>query len=186
MILNDPNGTYVAVTSENRLKTRSITESFDTHENFHGGKVWSVSFFDINPVGANDKFFYLENTGTKDLAISDVRMSCTTTTGRMYIKKVTGTPTFTAGADLTPISRNLSKSPNLTATVKSDTDITGLTDDGTIFHMELDTVDKLFHLSTSSLIIVGPGKAVALEWAAATGEVSGVVSVMELPDQDDV
>ena len=186
MIFNDPNGTYVGVTDENRLKTRAVTELLDTHENHHEGKVWSLPFFDIDPVGANDKFFYITNTGSKDIAISDVRVSCGTTTGRMYIKRVTGTPSFTAGADITPVTRNLSKSPNLSATVKSDTDTTGLTDDGTIFYLELDTVDKLFHLKTSSLMIIGPGKAIALEWVEATGTVSGIVSVVELPDASEI
>jgi len=186
MIFNDPNGTYVGVTDQNRMKARAVTELFDAHENHHHGTVWSLPFFDIDPVGANDKFFYITNTGTRDIAISDVRVSCGTTTGRMYIKKVAGTPSFTAGADITPVTRNTSKSPNLSATAKSDTDITGLTDDGTIFFLELDTVDKLFHLKTSSLIIISPGKAAALEWVAATGTVSGIVSVIELPDADDV
>jgi len=186
MQIDDPNGPYAGVTKENRLKTRSVGELFDAHENHHHGTVWSLPFFDIDPVGANDKFFYITNTGTKDIAISDARVSCGTTTGRMYIKKVTGTPTFTAGADITPVTRNTVKSPNLGATVKSDTDTTGLTDDGTIFFLELDTVDKLFHLKTSSLIIISPGKAVALEWVAATGTVSGIVSVIELPNADEI
>lgn len=159
-----------------------IFETFEAHQNHQYGTTWSLPFFDINPVGANDKFFYIENTGTKDIAISDIRVSCATTTGRMYIKEVSGTPTFTAGADITPVGRNLDVSPTLSATVKTDTDTTGLTDEGTLFFMELDTVDELFSLMTNSYIIINQGKAVAFEWAPATGTISGIVSVIELPD----
>ena len=185
MIFNDPNGTFVGVTDENRAKVSAISEPLDMHVNHHLGKVWSYSFFDIDPVGAGDYFFYIKNTGTAELAITDFRLSCGTTASRVYIKSVSGTPTFTAGADLSPVSRNLSKSAVPDATCKSDTDVTGLTDDGTIFHMELDAVDKLFHLSTSSKIIIPQGKSIALQFAAATGTVSGVVSVFEIPSAED-
>jgi hypothetical protein len=184
MIINDPNGTPLGVTAGNRGKVSSVSEPMDMRINHVDGKVWSYSFFDIDPVGANDYFFYLKNTGTAELAVTDFRLSCGTTASRVYVKAVSGTPTFTAGADITPVSRNLSKSAVPDATCKSDTDITGLTDDGTVFHMELDAVDKLFHLSTSSKIIIPQGKSIALQFAAATGTVSGVVSVIAISSPD--
>ena len=48
--------------------------------------------------------------------------------------------------------------------------------------MELDTVDELFSLMTNSYIIINQGKAMAFEWGPATGTISGIVSVIELPD----
>lgn len=186
MIIHDPNGTYAGVTSENRLKSRAVTQKHDLYENHSEGKVWSIFFEDINPVGANDKFFYFKNTGNKDYALTDIRASCTTTTGRLYIKTVSGTPTFTAGTDLIPASRNAGKSPVIDATIKSDTDTTGLTDDGDMFYMELSAVSTLYHLNPSSNIIISPGKAIAFEWGPATGEVTATVSIIELPKTSDM
>lgn len=180
MMIQSPNGTYVDVTDENRIKGSSVSHVFDFHQNHHHGKAWSVFFEDINPAGANDKFFYFKNNSTVEYSITDIRASCATTTGRLYIKRVIGTPTFTAGADLTPASRNTALAPAMEATIKSDTDTTGLTDDGVLFYMDLDTVSKLYHLRTSSNIIVAPGKAIAFEWGPATGEVTAVVSFTEL------
>ena len=174
------------VTDEFRGKVSSIDQPVDMHTNHHHGKVWSLPFFDINPVGADDYFFYLKNTGSSDIAISDFRIAASTTASRIFIDVVSGTPSFTAGVDIVPVSRNLGKSPTMDATIKSDTDTTGLTNDGVLFFMDLDTVDNMFKLSTTSKIIIPQGKSIAMRFQEATGEVSGIVSAIELPDVDDL
>ena len=182
----DPNGPYAGVTSENRGKVSAVSESLDRHLNHNDGKVWSVSIFDINPVGDNDYFFYFKNTGSVDVAFTGIQASCTTTTGRLYIKAVSGVPAYTASADIVPVSRNLGKSPTLDAIAKSDTDITGLTDDGVLGYMELSVVNSAYQLGGASDAIIPQGKAVALQWVAATGEVSASLSFMELPSAGDL
>lgn len=184
MMINSPNGTYIDVTDENRMKVSAISSFLDFHTNRDNGEVWSVFMESINPVGANDKFFYFKNDGDADYAITDIRASAATTAGRLYVKKVIGTATFTAGVDLTPVSRNTGLSPTISATIKSDTDITGLTDDGVFFYQDLDTVGKMEHLRTSSNIIISPGKAIAFEWGPATGEVTALVSFIKLTPAD--
>ena len=179
-------GVPMDVTDEYRGKVSAIEQPVDQHVNHHTGKVWSVSFFDINPVGANDYFFYFKNTGSEEIAVSDFRMAASTTASRIFVDAVSGSPTFTAGADLTPVSRNLGKSPTMSATIKSDTNTTGLTNDGVLFFMELDTVDSMYKLSTSSKIILPQGKSIAMRFEAATGEISGVVSFIELPGADNL
>ena len=180
------NNNPMDVTSEHRGKVSSIDQPVDQHINHHTGKVWSVSFFDINPVGAGDYVFYFKNSGSAEIAISDFRMSASTTVSRIFIDAVSGTPSFAAGADLTPVSRNIGTSPTIDAIIKSDTDTTGLTNDGVLFFMDLDTVDKMFHLSTSSKIVIPQGKSIAIRFEAATGELSGTVSFIELPEADDL
>ena len=186
MIINDPSGFPMGVTSENRGKMSAVSESLDRHTNHHTGKVWSVSFFDINPAGANDYFFYLSNTGSADLSLTGIHASCTTATGRLYVKIVSGTPSYTASADVAPVSRNLGKSVTLSATAKTDADITGLSDDGILGYMELSVVNTQYDLAGDSDIVIPQGKAIALQWVAATGEVSASLSIMELPDIDDL
>lgn len=187
-VINDGDGQAAGVTKNHRLKTRAVVEAFDFHENHNNGTVWSLTTFDIDPTGANDTFFYFQNTSTFDYALTDFRASCKVATGMLKINAVSGTPAFSGGTgdDITAIGRNTSKTPILNAIAKTDPDITGLSVDGVPFFMELDTIDKLFKLSTTSRVIISPGKAAALEWVAATGTVSFTVSVVQLPDVKDL
>ena len=180
------NGVPVESTNSFRLKVSSVGGEFDVFQNLDMGKVWSVSFEGINPVGAGDYFFYFENVGAEMVGFKDIRLSCSTATGRVDLRVVTGTPTFTAGVDLTPLSRNLGTSPLLGAAVKSDTNVTGLTDVGRLFFQDLPVVDTTYVQQFESTVVIPPGKAVALQWSAATGEISGVVTVIALPPAGEI
>jgi len=165
------------VDSQNRGIVRSITEPRDYHINEVSGKVWSCEFGPQDPTGADDYVFYIKNTGTQNLSISDFRLSCTGVTGRVNIDAVTGTAA--GGSTITPTSRNLGSAATVEATVEEGVNITGLTSGGTIFYMELDTVSKLFHLRTTSKIIIPKGTAIAIACADAGTILSGIVSVIE-------
>lgn len=167
MIITSGTGTrYDAkVDSEHRLHTFSVTEPEDKHIN-REGKTWSV-LSNTTAVGTGDYIFYFENTGTEAIAITDVRAIAGAAT-TLYIDKVSGTPTYTAGSDLTPVARNLGSSKTITATIKEDTNTTGLTNDGTIFFIRCDTANELVHLRTTSNIIIPQGQAIALRTSVAT------------------
>jgi hypothetical protein len=79
---------------------------------------------------------------------------------------------------------NLGKAVTPDATCKSDTDTTGLTSEGVIRYQELAVVGTIYELLIPSKIIIPKGKAIALEWVAATGTVSGALTVEELPSSD--
>lgn len=160
MQIHGPNGQIAEVDIENRLSTKAISEAYDRHINKHEGKVWSV-LQSTTPVGANDYLFYFKNTGAEDIYITDIRASCAGAS-TLWIQRVSGTPTFTAGADLTPVTRNTGSTKTIDATIKEDTNTTGLTDDGTIFFIECPVADTLYHLRTSSNIIVTQGQAIAM------------------------
>ena len=180
--IRDPDNSHgMKVNDEGRGLVTSIQEAFDRHENHEHGGVWSYTFEDVNPAGANDKFFYIENTSTTlDYAITDIRAFASTAVGKMSVKLVTGTPSYITGTDVTPLSRNtrFNRAPSISC--KHDTDITGLSDTGTVFMMNLRVADTDYKLSTSANIILAPGGAMAFEWEAATGEISAVISVVEL------
>ena len=153
------NGYYAKVDSENRVHTYSTSEPEDKHIN-RVGKVWSV-ISNTTPVGANDYIFYFKNDGTEEIGITDIRASAGAAS-KLYIRSVSGTPTYTASSDLTPIARNLGSSKTLTATIKEDTNITNLTDEGHLFVIPCPVADTLYHLRTSSNIIIPQGKAIAM------------------------
>lgn len=183
MIIKDSTGKGygVRVGPENRLDVTSVAIPIDQYINKNYGKVFSLPFDAIDPVGADDYFFYLKNTGTSDLHISDIRLK-STVAGTVEVHGVTGTPSYTADTDITPVNRKIGDTNTITAIAKTDTNTTGLTSQGILFYLNCDTVNEMQHLRTSSNITIPPGQAMALLWDTSTGALSGVVSVYE--DQD--
>lgn len=164
------------VDSSNRIYTLSTIQTLDRSYN-EGGYVHSV-YFEVTPAGANDYFFYLKNNGLKNLFITDIRISSTVAT-ELYYNKVSGTPSYTSATDITTTNRNLGSSKTITSTIKYDTDITGLTNEGTIFFQQCPVADTLYHLRTSSNIIIPQGSAVAFQRVAATGQIDCLISIVE-------
>jgi len=179
MILQDGSGSgYNAkIDDELRLSTFSVTEPEDKHIN-REGKQWSL-YFTTTPVGAGDYFFYLKNTGTADYAISDIRVMAAATETLTY-EWVSGAPSYTAASDITPIARNGGSSKIPSATIKSDTNITGLTSQGVLFFERIDTANKRYGLSTSSNIIIPQGAAIAFKAETGTSLITCVVSLTSL------
>jgi len=171
-------GKRAEVDDQNRLHTVAVTQQNDFHINEKNGKYWSCPFGPRDPTGASDYVFYIKNTGDKDLGITDIRLSCTGAASQIEINSVTGTAA--AGTTVTPIPRNLGSSQVISGIVEDSVNITGLTSAGTLFYMELAAVATLYHLKTSSNIIIPKGSAVGILVVTATSIVTGVVSVLEL------
>jgi len=175
MIIQDSRtGQTAIVDNENRLKTFAVTQAEDKHTNEEG--FYNSVFFEVTPAGASDKFFYLENTGTEDLTITDIRISSSVATN-ILLRKVTGTPTYVTGTAAEITNRNLGSSKTPSIDAQFDTDITALTDDGVLLFQECAVADTLYHFRTSSNIIIPQGQAVALERVAATGVITCLVSL---------
>lgn len=180
--IRDPNTHQGAAVNEfGQILTEATTSPEDRHINIEHQKVWSLPFRGIDPVGADDIFFYFKNTDSINYIFTDFRGS-TTVAGYVDIIAVSGTPTFTAGVDVTAVNRYVGSSNSPTATIKTDTDTIGLSDDGVIFTMDVSAsnLEQLNHLRTSAGVVVPPGQAVALRWSAATGILSGTLSIAAL------
>ncbi len=171
--IQGPDGQVANVDDENRLAVFAVTQNQDKHANVEG-RYWSI-FVSVTPAGINDKFFYLRNEGTKDLVITDVRVSSSVVTQLLY-KKVLGTTVGgTAVTEITNRKLGLPTVPD--ATIEQGADITGLTDDGVLFPEECDVANRQRHLKISSGIIIPQGQAVAFERIAATGLITMLVSL---------
>lgn len=173
--IEGPNGNVAEVDDELRLQVFAVGQHEDRHSN-KDGRYWSV-FVSVTPTGINDDFFYLKNDGTKNLIITDIRVSSSVATQLLY-KRVTGTPV--GGTAIVPVSRLLSNPKAPSATIEQGVDITGLSDLGTpLFFEECDTPNRRENLKTTSAIIIPQGQAVAFERVAATGLITMVVSLSE-------
>lgn len=169
---------FANVNSDEQLMTDSVIRTKDNFINGETGKVWSLSFAGVDPAGADDKFLYIKNTGSEPLRFTDLRIS-STVVGIVSIKKVSGVASYVSETAISPLSRRTGKSPTLQAIANTDSDITGLTEEGTWFYIPLSAVGQQTHLSTSSNVIIDSGDAVVLEWDTSTGILTGTVSVVE-------
>lgn len=170
-------GRTVFVNSNNSLQTLSVQKTLDQDINERTQKVWSIPFEGLNPAGADDYVVYIKNTGDKVLQISDVRIMADTAATQIEINAVTGTAS--GGSDITLVNRTVGASPTPSATIQSGTDITGLTSSGTLFFLQCDTVNREYHLRTSSKIRLEKGKAVGVLVETATANITGVISLIE-------
>jgi hypothetical protein len=181
--LKDGTGTDsgAKIDAEHRLHTFSVVETEDRHVNKEG-RTWSY-YFTVTPAGNDDVFFYLENNQDVALTITDIRIMCGAAE-TIRVEGVSGTPSYAGGTTIAPVNRNRGKTANEpTAVVKSDTNTTGLSEDGTIFFIRCDTANKMEHLRTSSNIIIPKGTAVALICATGSSLVTAVVSVSVIDEQ---
>ena len=174
IIQDSSTGRTATVDDENRLAVFAISQAEDKHTNVEGH--YNSIYFEVTPAGAGDKFFYLQNTGTEDLTITDIRISSTVATN-ILLKKVTGTPVYVTGTAAQITNRNLGSSKTPTIDAQYDTDITTLVDEGVLLFQECPVADTLYHFRTSSNIIIPQGQSVTLERVAATGLITCLVSL---------
>jgi hypothetical protein len=177
MRIEGRSGEVMDVDSKGRGKINGPIFSEDHDIAKRTGKVWSIPFENIDPTGADDNFIYIKNTGSENnINVTDIRIS-STVAGQAKVIAVTGTAA--GGTDITPVSRKVGSGVAPTATIQSGSDITGLTDEGILFFLQLDTIDKEEHLRTTSNIIIQPNQAIAIQWEEATGILTGIVSIVE-------
>lgn len=174
-IIKDGTGTgsTLQIDTENRLRGLVDSQPLDKHINIDKGKLWSA-YFQVTPTGANDYFFYFKNTGTEDLFITDIRISSSAATQVTY-EKVTGTAS--SGTAATVTNRNFSSAKTMTSTIEYGVDITGLTSAGVLFFEECVNANQLYHLKTTSNIIITPDTAIAFKRVAASGSITCIVSI---------
>lgn len=179
-IIKDGAGTgkTAKVNEENRLDVESVSRSIDQHINEVYQKTFSLTWDAIDPVGADDYFVYLKNTGTKNLHVEDL-MVRSTVAGTVELHHVSGTPSYTSDTDITPVNRYLGSSDSLTATIKTDTNTTGLTNEGTICYLRCAAVDTDYSIEISSHLIIPPGQSLALLWDTSTGALTGTMTIYE-------
>lgn len=170
--IKGPDGRVADVDEENRLTTFAVVQNEDKHAN-EAGRYWSI-YFQVTPTAANDLFFYLKNTGTKNLFVTDVRVSSDAITQLIY-RQVSGTAV--GGTDSQVTSRKLGDSFSPTAIIQHGVDITGLTPGGVLFFEEASPVGELQPLKTTSNIIIPQGQALAFERIEATGLITCLVSL---------
>lgn len=169
------------VNSEGEIPVRAIIEPNEEHLNIFHEKSWAIPFEGIDPTGSDDYFFYLKNTGTKNLFIETIELE-TSVAGTVEVHEITGTNS--AISDIVPVNKHLGSTLILAATVGTGVDITGLSNVGTTQWARLDTVNKYYAFHVPGGLLIPPGRAIALLWDQTTGILKGTVHIMELLELD--
>lgn len=179
-VIEDGTGTgrKTGVNKENRLEVAALTIPQDQAINEERGEVWSIPFEGLNPTAGDDYVLYIKNTGDATLQVSDVRIMADNTATQVEIHAVTGTAGGSL-SDIAAVSRTVGSAATPEADIKSSVDITGLTGSGVLFFIQCDTVNREYHLRTSSKIRIPKGKAIAILVETATANVTGVVSLIK-------
>jgi len=177
VMINDGSGEgngNAKVNSNNKLEVKAETSPHDRHL-ANDGKVWSL-YFTATPTGTNDYIFYIENTGTAELHITDIRIMCASADTFLY-EKVSGTES--GGTAITPSNRNVGSSKIPTATIESGNNITGLTQEDVIFFERCATANTRYKLNTTSNIHIPQGGKFAIKAVTGTALTTCVVSLTE-------
>ena len=169
-------GRTMRINEENRADVESISRSITQHINEVYAKHFSLSFQAIDPTGADDYFFYMKNTSTKHIHVTKSRFK-STVAGSVEFHHVTGTAS--AVTDVVPVNRHLGNTETITATIGTGVDITGLTNEGNMLCLRVDTANKDIVDEHPSHIIVPPGQAFALMWDTGTGILKGTIDIYE-------
>ena len=145
------------------------------------GKAWRLSINALDPTGANDIFAYINNTSQRTREIHSMEIS-STVAGNVEPQRVTGTAA--GGTNATTALANLSGKGEkpAEADVQTAVDITGLTNVFDLGHYYLiaDTPREIY-----LGIRVPAGQAVAFNWEAATGILSGSITFFEVSPEDE-
>ena len=120
MMIEDGTGTgrKAAVTSDNKLRTQAEVQDGLEVLN-EEGLVWSIPMDALAPSGAT-KFFYITNTGSRDMGIALIRL-VSSVAGVFRFTKVTGTAA--GGAAIVAVPTKLDSAapcPASTQTVSSN------------------------------------------------------------------
>jgi archaellum component FlaG (FlaF/FlaG flagellin family) len=179
-LIKDGSGTgnTLRINEENRADVEAVSRPIEQHINEFYKKAFTVSYDAIDPVGADDYFLYIKNTGTKNLHVTHIQTR-STVAGSVEVHNVTGTASFASETAITPVNLTLGSSAALTGTFSADTNATGLTNAGTLFYQRLDTVNKDYLLKVDAHLIIPPGQALAFLWDTSTGALSGSVTIYE-------
>ena len=170
-------GNFTKVDDKNRVKTFAITENEEKDLN-RTGKTWTL-YLNQTAAGVGDYIFYLKNNQASELAIVDIQAIAGAAT-TLYLDKVTGIPSYAGGADITPVNRNLGSSLVPTATIKEDSNTTGLTAEGDAITMQRCAVaDTQYIQEIPTDIIIPQGQAIAMRTSAAV-QVECLMTLVDL------
>lgn len=162
------------VDDEFRLRTFAVSQAEDKHNNIEG--LYDSVYFSVTPAGADDYCFYLCNEGTVDVSITDIRISSTVPTN-IFMDHVTGVPVYVSEAAASITNRNLGSNREPDVVANYDTNITGLTNEGELVFQECPVADTLYHMRTTSNIIIPQGQSIAIRRVEATGLLTVLLSL---------
>ena len=177
-------GREAGILETNRLKESSVTTTLDRKINSQR-KHWKISFDKVMATLFDDVyFFYLINTGTVNLSITDITMICAIDTN-IEVRAPIGTLAKISASDffINVVSSNLGSGDVLDANIEFDelgNFGSPFDENGTLFHMPCKAGVSLT-IDTASDIIIPPQALFTLFMGDTGGgqELSTIINIME-------
>jgi hypothetical protein len=175
-IVGGSTGMRVDVTQRNQLEVFAQSVAPAWMPTVIDGVCWTLPFDAIDPTGADDYFLYVRNLPSSAIDIVVGRYTVfSTVAGTVEIQRVTGTAA--GGTDVTPVNRRVGNSNVPNITYQTGVDITGLSDSGVLEFCVIDATASETRDVTAEPIVLPPGQAIAFLWTAATGILTGNITV---------
>jgi hypothetical protein len=172
----DPLSSESARVIDNRLLTKTISQTPEHHENVENKAAWNI-LVQQTPTGASDNFFYFKNTDTKKYVMEGIDYRVASAEQVLIILNMTGAPS--GGTAITPVGANTATSVGPTATIESGNDITGLSAGS--------TQKRLFCTSTETKpfnfvqdLVIEPGGVVVFQAVAGSIQIDMIIHLHKI------
>lgn len=180
IIQDAASGVTARVDDSKQLRTFSVIQRQEQRANLDG--LYYSIYFQFTPSGANSVFFYLKNTGIFDVQVNEIRVFSSAAT-QILINKVSGTPSYSGSLTPTTTNRNLGSNLAPSVEARHDASISGLTNQGTLFNLSCDTVNREVKIDQRGSILIPQGQALALQRVASSGQITCTVSLSREVDE---
>jgi len=147
-------GYLAEVTTENRMKTASVTRSKEHDANLVYGSCYNM-LVDLTPTGAGDCFMYIKNTGTKNIVIEGFGIYAASAEKIKGMLNDSGTPV--GGTDFVPVALNTASGKAAVGIFQTGVDITGLSGGTTFQTFRIPANGATNSVNFEADIVVAPG-----------------------------
>ena len=157
-----------------------VTEKSIRQSNMLRGKAWNIYFDAIDPTGADDHFLYIKNSAKRPLEVTKMELF-STVAGFVEPFRASGDPANTPATNTPANLRGDGSKP--VATVNTGVDLALTVGEKLGGHYLAANTPRVIDLEHG--IVIQPGTAVAFNWDQATGVLTGMVTLHEVPAEDD-
>lgn len=150
------------------------------------GRAWAINIEAIDPTGANDHFFFLNNDGSRTLELVAVGNLLSTVATAVEVHRAKGPATSGSAATIVPLGKTLAGPDGVTAETGVDLQVT-LGDKLARINLQAlsTTIYPQLWVPPIGILIPGGGNGLAFNMEAATGAVTADIYVIELPEDED-
>lgn len=145
---------------------------------------WALPFNGIKPFETGSIFFYLRNTGEYDITLKGISISSNQKATHIQVHSVLGEPEFTREDDIDPANKNTWRNglkPDIE--VKTCAKVIDLYSNGQLDRLDIPIENTTYR--TNPGVIIAPQSIVVLTSSDGGHELSGIVTIAQIEQQEE-